>query len=94
MRKKEIFLKWLEQVFNVNSWYSISQEVLSYISRNWDDWEYLLYAWGLDDDELTPEEFRNRLENLEKNMIIHIGEKLQYIENEICKKKLKKGMKL
>ena len=85
MNKKEIFLKWLEEVFHVNSWYTVTQKVLSYISQNWEDWEYLLYVWGLDDDELTPEEFKNKLENVKKDLIIHIGEKLQYIEETLQK---------
>jgi len=76
-KRCEVFLDWCRKVFDEQSWYSITEDVLESIRNNWDQWEDALIAWGYINGDENEQEMRERLEMLPPSVVIHLSDVIQ-----------------
>ena len=75
-----VFLEWVRKTYDVNSFYSATPALLEHIGSRWEEWEDALLAWGILEPCMTPEEFRERLDSLSWEEIVHLGETFAEVE--------------
>ena len=81
----EAFLKWAQETFGADSWYTLTPAMVKHIRSHWQQWEEALIAWGIITSEETGEEAFRTFFSLSPQDITHIGEAIQEEEKERVK---------
>lgn len=80
MDRKEAFIRWVAETYNANAWFTVGEETLSLVERDWESWEEALFQWGILQSEESGEELYEKLKSLSPSEANEIGEALYHFE--------------
>ena len=77
MNRREAFIRWVAETFDANAFYTVEEETLKLIERDWESWEEALFQWDILTGDESGEELYKKLKSLSPDEAHHIGDSLK-----------------